>query len=447
MSTTTITENVGTVTGLADIELQPIQNNSSPTVHTGEESTPNDDLVLNKKTITKILAVGFLFLFAGLNDGSLGALTPYILRTNNVGTEMVALIYAATFLGWLLAAATNSHFSHYFQLGTILTIGASLQLAANLLRFWSPPFGLYVVTFFFQAAGMGYQDSHGNTFVASIKGAHRWLGFIHAMYALGCLIAPFVATAMAARVGDRWHLFYLFLVGIGCINILAMLVTFRDSLKIRHHMYPSETDQEGSNSRSKSASRDMVLTLKSPPIYLLSMFYFFMLGTGITAGGWIVEYLVSARNGRLPEVGYVPAGFWGGIFLGRVLLAEPTHRFGERRMSMGYCCMILTFHLIFWLVPNLVSSAVSISLLGFFYGPLFATGMSIASKTFEKRIQATAIGLIFVLAQAGGALFPSLTGVIASQVGVKVMQPILVGLIVAMGISWALIPKVQKRDD
>ena len=31
------------------------------------------------------------------------------------------------------------------------------------------------------------------------------------------------------------------------------------------------------------------------------------------------------------------------------------------------------------------------------------------------------MGLIFVLAQAGGALFPSLTGVIASQAGVKVV--------------------------
>lgn len=51
------------------------------------------------------------------------------------------------------------------------------------------------------------------------------------------------------------------------------------------------------------------------------------------------------------------------------------------------------------------------------------------------------------MAQAGGSLFPALTGVIASSAGVKVMQPILVGLIVAMGISWALVPKVEKRDE
>src|SRR4051812_17496868 len=97
----------------------------------------------------------------------------------------------------------NSHFSRYLDLGAILTLGAILQLVAHLLRFWTPPFGLYATTFFIQAAGMSFQDSHSNTFVASVNGAHRWLGFIHAMYALGCLVAPFVATGIASYVDER----------------------------------------------------------------------------------------------------------------------------------------------------------------------------------------------------------------------------------------------------
>jgi fucose permease len=237
---------------------------------------------------------------------------------------------------------------------------------------------------------MAYQDSHSNTFVASIKSAHRWLGFIHAMYALGCLVSPFVATAVAASVNERWHLFYLFLVGIGAINTMAVLVAFRASLKLKPRAVERET--EASITRSKNATKDVMNVLKSPPVYLLSLFYFFMLGVGITAGGWVVEYLVSARNGKLPEVGYVSAGLWGGVFAGRVLLAEPTHRFGERMMTMAYCVAILALQLIFWLVPNLISSAVAICLLGFFYGPMFATGMSIGSKLFPKRIQPTALG-------------------------------------------------------
>ena len=73
--------------------------------------------------------------------------------------------------------------------------------------------------------------------------------------------------------------------------------------------------------------------------------------------------------------------------------------------------------------------------------------MSIASKLFDKDIQVTAIGFIFMLANAGGAVFPALTGIIARTAGLKVMQPIVVGLIVAMGVAWALVPKVPKRDD
>ncbi|KAF2186278.1 MFS general substrate transporter [Zopfia rhizophila CBS 207.26] len=397
-----------------DVEPQSIK---APSHHSEQQPMPADDHSdLTKKIIVKIVVAGFSLFFAGTNDGSLGPLILCILRTYHVGTQHIALIYGITFLGWVFTAVTNSHFSRYLGLGSILTFGAVLQLVAHVLRFWTPPFALYVVTFFFQAAGMAYQDSHSNTFVASVNGAHRWLGFIHAMYALGCLVSPFVATAIASKVGDRWPLFYLFLVGVGSINTLAVLITFRDSLRIHvKPTYPASTDE--TTSRSKHASRDIVDTLKSPPVYLLSLFYFFMLGVGITAGGWVVEYLISARNGKLPGVGYVPAGLWGGVFLGRVLLAEPTHRFGERSMTMVYCVMILVLQLVFWLVPNLISSVVAICGLGFFFGPMFATGMSTGSKLFEKRMQPTALGFVFVLAQAGGSLFPALTGVIASKAG------------------------------
>jgi fucose permease len=283
----------------------------------------------------------------------------------------VCLSYGATFLGWVLAAATNSHLIRYLGLGAILTLGASIQVIAHALRCWTPPFGLYVVTFFLQAVGMAYNESHANTFVASIDGAHRLLGFIHAMYALGTLISPFVATAVATKVPERWPLFYIYLVGVGTLNTLVVATVFRDTLRSRAK--PTSSEGQDTTSRTKTANRDIIATLKSRPVYLLSMFYFFMLGIGITAGGWVVEYLVQARNGHLPEVGYVPAALWGGIFLGRILLAEPTHRFGERRMTLGYCVMILILQLVFWLVPNLISSAVSLCLLGVFYGPMFAT--------------------------------------------------------------------------
>lgn len=78
-------------TSPSNIELQDVQATSQERENHSE--LQDDSNVLNRKNIIKILVAGFSFFFSGLNDGSLGALTPYILRTYHVGTEYVALLY------------------------------------------------------------------------------------------------------------------------------------------------------------------------------------------------------------------------------------------------------------------------------------------------------------------------------------------------------------------
>lgn len=70
-----------------------------------------------------------------------------------------------------------------------------------------------------------------------------------------------------------------------------------------------------------------------------------------------------------------------------------------------------------------------------------AQGISVGSKIFAPEIKSPAIAFVFVLGQIGGSIFPAITGIIAAQVGVKVLQPILVGLLGAAGVSWLLLPK------
>ena len=91
-------------------------------------------------------------------------------------------------------------------------------------------------------------------------------------------------------------------------------------------------------------------------------------------------------------MGYVPTGFWAGLFLGRLLLAEPTHRLGEQRCILALSVACLGLQLVFWLVPNIIASATAFSLMGFLFAPFFATGMSVASRLFPRKIQSTALG-------------------------------------------------------
>lgn len=190
--------------------------------------------------------------------------------------------YGTTFGGWLIAALTNSTLTQYLDLGPILVLGAAIQILAHCLRVWEPPFGLYVVTFFLASLGQAYNDTHANTFVSSLNGAHRYLGFIHAMYMAGCLVGPFAATAIAsANVDSKWYLFYLFPLGVGVVNLALLSFSFRDCMAA-----PAVLRSERRKGASeKSAWKEIKDTLSTPGVWLVSLFFFFFLGATITAGG------------------------------------------------------------------------------------------------------------------------------------------------------------------
>ncbi|KAI6778679.1 Bypass of stop codon protein-like protein [Emericellopsis cladophorae] len=407
---------------------------------------------LDQRTLLKVASASFSFFCAGVNDGSTGAIIPHVIRDYNVNTAIVSSIYGATFAGWVVAALTNTHLGQYLDLGAMLALGAVLQILAQALRAWMPPFGLYVTTFFLVAVGAAYNDTHANTFVATVRGAHRWLAVIHASFMGGCLVGPFVATAVASAGEQRtWNLFYVFPVGICLANLGFIAWAFRDSLTLKHRKpLPVSADNEGEESqttRGKGATALIRAALGRPAVWPLSLFFFFYIGSQITSNGWVVEYLVEVRGGDLSRMGYVPAGFNGGCLLGRLLLAEPTHRLGERRMVFIYCVLAVGLQILFWMVPNIIAASVAISFVGFFTGPLFATGINVGTKLFPPGLHATALAFVFVFAQMGGSFFPVIAGVIASSEGVGTLQPILVAILACTGISWVLVPSAKRQGN
>ncbi|TEA10612.1 Bypass of stop codon protein 6 [Colletotrichum sidae] len=337
---------------------------------------------IGRAALLKLIAAGFAFFVSGVNDGSVGPLLPYMIRDYNISTAVVSIIYGANFLGWFLAALTNTHLREIFDLGGLLAFGAFFQLVAHALRVWKPPFPFFAVTFWLVCLGQAYQDAGCNAYVASVKAAHRWLALIHALYMAGCLVAPFVATPIAsAGQTSRWYLFYSFPLGICVLNLALACFAFRNTIRFgrkrrngRDLSSISEAEQRTVEEEQKKTPRQLMnMALSTKALWAISLFFFFFLGASITASGWIVQYLVEIRNGNIGQMGYVPAGFNGGAMLGRLVLAEPTYRLGERRMVLVYVVLCIAFQLVFWLVPDIIAASVAISFFGFFSGPFFAT--------------------------------------------------------------------------
>lgn len=206
--------------------------------------------------------------------------------------------YAANFFGWLFAAIANIYLAQYLDLGAILAFGAALQIVAQALRVWTAPFSLYAVTFFITSIGQAFQDTHANSYVAgTAKSAHRWLGFIHAMYMAGCLVAPFAASPIAAvRNPSVWYLFYSIPAGLGMFNLALCLIAFRETVRLcsKRSTEPREGSTEDGDtgaveSRRKTALGLMKRTAKQKSLWYISIFFFFYLGMVLTASGWVVE--------------------------------------------------------------------------------------------------------------------------------------------------------------
>ena len=177
----------------------------------GASNTTNalEPLELTGVVKLRIVSAAFCFFNAAVNDGSIGAPIPYILRSYNIITGSMAVPYGVAFFGWLLAAIFGGHLRVTLGPGGYIIVGATLQFFAQLLRFWMPPFRLFSVSFFFVALGQTFQDSQANTFVATIKNAHRWLGHIHGCYVIGCLVGPLIAAAIAPKFKGHWASFYV----------------------------------------------------------------------------------------------------------------------------------------------------------------------------------------------------------------------------------------------
>lgn len=209
----------------------------------------------------------------------------------------------------MAGALTNPALAPHLRLGQLLCLGAALQLAAQVLR----PFGwsglpAFAVSFFLQSLGTAFQDALGNTFVSGVRAAHRWLGFIHAMYALALLVGPLLATAIASsatpgdgggfvRGEESWKRTYFVTVGLGVVNVVWVMFAFRDTLwspRRGEGALGGDGDEEGpgralgeeqERQTALSAIRDMGAMLKVKDVWLISLFFFFALGAAQTAGG------------------------------------------------------------------------------------------------------------------------------------------------------------------
>jgi fucose permease len=111
---------------------------------------------------------------------------------------------------------------------------------------------------------------------------------------------------------------------------------------------------------ARSQFTSMAKAVKSKIVLLGALFIFAYQGAEVSISGWVISFLLTTRHGDPSSVGYVTAGFWAGITLGRFLLSHPAHKIGEKRFVYAVVVGAAAFQLLVWFVPNVVGDAVAV---------------------------------------------------------------------------------------
>lgn len=156
--------------------------------------------------------------------------------------------------------------------------------------------------------------------------------------------------------------------------------------------------------------------------------------------------MLRVRNASPYASGISGTGFWAGMTVGRAGLGFVTERYGERVCVSIYLALSIALQLLFWLVPQFIVSAIAVAFLGVFLGPLFPGAVMITTKLLPKHIHVSAIGFAMAIGGTGGTVFPFIIGAVAQSEGVEVLQPIILGLIAVVTITWLSFPRINNKD-
>lgn len=271
--------------------------------------------------------------------------------------------------------------AHLGRARTMMLANGTLAVAF-LAIICTPPFPVVVASFFLLGLGFASNLALGNVFTGNLQNSTQLFGIMHGCYGIGGTLGPLVATAMVTSGGLIWSRFYILTLAIAAFNIGFTGWSFwhyeKESLpsgdmvsvtrlpSSHEHSTRLPTTDHGAVRMAQPAVRpsgqfsSMAKAVKNKVVLLGALFIFAYQGAEVSISGWVISFLLTFRNGNPASIGYVTAGFWGGITVGRFLLTQPAHKIGEKKFVYSVVVGAAAFQLLVWFVPNIIGDAVAV---------------------------------------------------------------------------------------
>lgn len=372
---------------------------------------------------------------------------------------MVSLIFVGNAVGFITGAGLIDTLRERLGRGRAIALSQLFMMGGYTMIACTAPFPAIVFAYFLLGMGMSINLALGNIFCGSLTNSTAALGAMHGSYGIGGITGPLIANAFVSALGLVWSRYYLITLGLSGFNAVLALWSYwhfeKEHANAAITTTPTTTTATTTTTTTTTTTAPSALSriqntanaFTSRVVLLGALFIFAYQGAEVSISGWIISFLEDARAGDPSRVGYVTAGFWAGITLGRFILSIPAHRIGEKAFVYGLVAGAAVFELLVWLVPNIVGDAVAVAVVGLLLGPVYPCSAALFMRTMSRAEKLSGMGVISAFGSSGGAAAPFTTGLLSQAVGTFVLHPVAIALFAAMLACWYGLPSERKRRE
>lgn len=346
-----------------------------------------------------LLVIFFAFFTNGMMSTMLGAILPFMKTEYGMSYTLSGLVLSAHQAG-NLAACFVAGFLPYLlgRKKSTISLGAGIFIGMLLMTVTGNPFVL-VTAFALTGIGRGTMSNISNVVVSEITiDKAQSLNILHATFAVGALLAPFLTIFFTGTLSAGWRL-SAWLVA---LSAFAMLVVFARSA-LSNEPAPREAAQKGEG------------FLSSLRFWICTGILFFYLCVEATVVGWLVTYFKDSGIMGASLAQSTSSLLWIMILIGRLLCAAFSQRMNKAGLVILMTISTGVFYLLMISTRDIRVIFPALMGLGISMAGIYPTTLACMGRFTSST---AAVGTCISTATAGAIIAPSIVGMIAERTSI-----------------------------
>ena len=384
---------------------------------------PPESQTVHPRLLRRAVLVSFaLYVTLGLPDGVLGTVWPSLRDDFGRTDSSLGLLIACSAVGYTSSSIGSGHLTQRYGSGIVLRNAsfaaiAGLGLLSIAPTWWTSMLGILIL-----GAGWGLCDASVNAWMALTQGP-RQMGLLHAAYGVGALSGPLLAAVFIVN-GEFWRGPFMVIFGLGVVLVAGIA-------SARHGFDTAPVSKDVAGSPAPARGSRMLLAL-------LIVWFSIYVGIELTLGQWSYTLLTESRDYNHVLASVLVAAFWGGLTLGRFLLAGFGDRFSPERV-LGSTIATAAVGVVFYWADVASLGAFALPVIGLSLATMFPLVIGRTAVYIGEERAARAVGYQVAASSVGFVILPALVGVLADHHGVAVALPVTFVATCTLALLWILI--------